>query len=261
MRNGRTRGDCFGHPFDIFAAADKEKGYSQNRESPHFFYLWSNMWSSQTHSKTKSLVNIKFTRLFELALPTRLVGVTGFEPALALPSRIVVSALRHSLSADTPCFVGKNFEKTPHRGVFPSFSLDPEPLARDKQEAVGANQTAANEKEKSASSGHAFLFLVGVTGFEPAASWSRTKRSTELSHTPLSYSIQLFSAPPKESTALRLRSTRSPISSRPHLAASSATGSAASLAYLAEPHPVKLSYYIVLLSLYGKSFVPSYKTP
>ena len=27
-------------------------------------------------------------------------------------------------------------------------------------------------------------FLVGVTGFEPAASWSRTKRSTELSHTP-----------------------------------------------------------------------------
>ena len=39
------------------------------------FHLWSNMWSSQTHVKTKSLVNIKFTRLFELALPTRLVGV------------------------------------------------------------------------------------------------------------------------------------------------------------------------------------------
>ena len=28
------------------------------------------------------------------------------------------------------------------------------------------------------------LDMVGVTGFEPAASWSRTKRSTELSHTP-----------------------------------------------------------------------------
>ncbi len=27
--------------------------------------------------------------------------------------------------------------------------------------------------------------MVGVTGFEPAASWSRTKRSTELSHTPI----------------------------------------------------------------------------
>ena len=26
--------------------------------------------------------------------------------------------------------------------------------------------------------------MVGVTGFEPAASWSRTKRSTKLSHTP-----------------------------------------------------------------------------
>ena len=119
-------------PFDICAAVNKEKDDSQNRESPHFFHLWSNMWSSQTYRKTKSLVNIKFTRLFELALPTRLVGVTGFEPALALPSRTdltssshVVSALRHSLSADTPCFVGKNFEKTPHRGVFPSFSLDP----------------------------------------------------------------------------------------------------------------------------------------
>ena len=104
-------------------------------------------------------------------------------------------------------------------------------------------------------------FLVGVTGFEPAASWSRTKRSTELSHTPLSYPIQLFSAPPKESTALRLRSPRFSISPRPHSAASSATGSAASLAYLAEPHPVKLSYYIVLLSPKGKSFIPSYKTP
>ena len=90
------------------------------------------MWSSQTHSKTKSLVNIKFTRLFELALPTRLVGVTGFEPALALPSRTdltssshVVSALRHSLSADTPCFVGKNFEKTPTGAFFLRFLLIP----------------------------------------------------------------------------------------------------------------------------------------
>jgi hypothetical protein len=27
--------------------------------------------------------------------------------------------------------------------------------------------------------------MVGVTGFEPAASWSRTKRSTNLSHTPI----------------------------------------------------------------------------
>ena len=92
--------------------------------------------------------------------------------------------------------------------------------------------------------------LVGVTGFEPAASWSRTKRSTELSHTPLSYPIQLFSAPPKESTALRLRSPRSPISSRPHSAASSATGSAASLAEVVYNFPelshTPLSYLIIL---------------
>ena len=29
------------------------------------------------------------------------------------------------------------------------------------------------------------FFLVGVTGFEPTTSWSRTKRSTKLSHTPI----------------------------------------------------------------------------
>ncbi len=29
------------------------------------------------------------------------------------------------------------------------------------------------------------LFMVGVTRFELAASWSRTKRSTNLSHTPV----------------------------------------------------------------------------
>ncbi len=32
--------------------------------------------------------------------------------------------------------------------------------------------------------------LVGVTGFEPAAFWSRTKRSTKLSHTPKKNSIK-----------------------------------------------------------------------
>ena len=30
-------------------------------------------------------------------------------------------------------------------------------------------------------------FLVGVRGFEPPASWSRTKHSTKLSHTPSCY--------------------------------------------------------------------------
>ena len=30
-----------------------------------------------------------------------------------------------------------------------------------------------------------FIFLVGVTGLEPMASWSRTKRDTKLRHTPI----------------------------------------------------------------------------
>ena len=31
---------------------------------------------------------------------------------------------------------------------------------------------------------YAAFWIVGVTGFEPATSWSRTRRSTKLSHTP-----------------------------------------------------------------------------
>ena len=34
--------------------------------------------------------------------------------------------------------------------------------------------------------------MVGVTGFEPAASWSRTKRSTKLSHTPFFHALELY---------------------------------------------------------------------
>ena len=30
-----------------------------------------------------------------------------------------------------------------------------------------------------------FLLLVGVSGFEPEASWTRTKRDTKLRHTPI----------------------------------------------------------------------------
>ena len=34
--------------------------------------------------------------------------------------------------------------------------------------------------------------LVGVTGFEPAASWSRTKRTTKLCHTPMRLLLYFF---------------------------------------------------------------------
>ena len=36
---------------------------------------------------------------------------------------------------------------------------------------------------------HPFTFLVGVSGFEPEASWTRTKRDTKLRHTPLAENI------------------------------------------------------------------------
>ena len=40
-----------------------------------------------------------------------------------------------------------------------------------------------------------FVFF-GVTGFEPAASWSRTKHSTKLSHTPKSVTLLLYQTSP-----------------------------------------------------------------
>ncbi len=45
------------------------------------------------------------------------------------------------------------------------------------------NQFSPNKK--SATPEGITDFLIGVTGFEPAASWSRTKHSTGLSHTPI----------------------------------------------------------------------------
>ncbi len=39
------------------------------------------------------------------------------------------------------------------------------------------------------------VIMVGVTGFEPAASWSRTKRTTKLCHTPKYEVVSLFYIP------------------------------------------------------------------
>ena len=51
--------------------------------------------------------------------------------------------------------------------------------------------TKKNPEPAKADSG----FLVGVSGFEPEASWSRTKRDTKLRHTPLpGYYMQKDSA-------------------------------------------------------------------
>ena len=43
-------------------------------------------------------------------------------------------------------------------------------------------------KKKRAASA-ALFFLVGVSGFEPEASWTRTKRDTKLRHTPLAVTL------------------------------------------------------------------------
>lgn len=37
-----------------------------------------------------------------------------------------------------------------------------------------------------------YFHMVGVRGLEPPASWSRTKRSTKLSHTPFFHALELY---------------------------------------------------------------------
>ena len=60
-----------------------------------------------------------------------------------------------------------------HRGELPVFRWN----------TTGSHRQSLTKKAPQKKSCGAFL--VGVTGFEPAASWSRTKRSTKLSHTPM----------------------------------------------------------------------------
>ena len=48
--------------------------------------------------------------------------------------------------------------------------------------------TLTKRKKKTAQPG-SLLLLVGVSGFEPEASWTRTKRDTKLRHTPIAYDI------------------------------------------------------------------------
>ena len=52
------------------------------------------------------------------------------------------------------------------------------------QKAMGQNPTI-RIKKNTPTTRIDVLFLVGVTGLEPMASWSRTKRDTKLRHTPL----------------------------------------------------------------------------
>ena len=57
----------------------------------------------------------------------------------------------------------------------------------------GHKMTPPNPQVSSTCSNWVGSFImVGVTGFEPAASWSRTKRSTKLSHTPFFHALELY---------------------------------------------------------------------
>ena len=66
--------------------------------------------------------------------------------------------------------------------VMPANTLS-QVLARTHIAACGflAAQTRSNETFRESS-----VIYIGLVGFEPTASWSRTRRSTKLSHSPKS---------------------------------------------------------------------------
>ena len=97
----------------------------------------------------------------------------------ALPSRIVVRETRHSRVSCSPCLVGYRCVKTARWAVFACSPLVPGSGPNRRRFEPGAS----GKRERRANALRSLL--VGVTGFEPAASWSRTKRSTKLSHTPI----------------------------------------------------------------------------
>ena len=106
-----------------------------------------------------------------------LVGVTGFEPA-ATVCAIVASLPMRSRCSFALHLRRIHFIRHRRRERGSPWSLT---LVRDKQETAGSKH---KHLDKTKSRKILLFVLVGVTGFEPAASWSRTKRSTELSHTP-----------------------------------------------------------------------------
>ncbi len=61
----------------------------------------------------------------------------------------------------------------------------PDTFCTSVRTGAGLSNPFANQKEKDCF--RSPFFLVGVSGFEPEASWTRTKRDTKLRHTPLAY--------------------------------------------------------------------------
>ena len=112
-----------------------------------------------------------------------------FELPSALHRRIVVASASVHSALVTSCFGRLPSPKTTHRVIFGSLPLGPE-LVRDCKKTV-----SSTHRFNYKSTGHRVMscaFMVGVRRFELPASWSRTKRSTKLSHTP--FYMSLFNA-------------------------------------------------------------------
>ena len=139
--------DCQWHANKIsFLDSFCKKGTCGNIATSAFALLWP-------RSKQKMSVH-NLNQLWTLDM----VGVTGFEPAIALPSRIVaptwqnqVASPRYTRLRPLLALWGKTSKKRPTGAFFLRFLLIPNRSLGTSKEAAGLNQTAAIEKEKDAS--------------------------------------------------------------------------------------------------------------
>ena len=97
--------------------------------------------------------------------------------------RIVEMRARRSL-ASFLLALGRSFGENSCQLFSPALTRGPEWFVTWHEVAI-----AARGKEQKDGKNRPFVLLVGVTRFELATSWSRTTRSTKLSHTPKAQGI------------------------------------------------------------------------
>ena len=111
-----------------------------------------------------------------------------FELLAALHRRIVASRAKHSFASDAPCVWRFRQNKRAHWAFLFWLPLVPNWFGTTKG---GSTSPCYNAKQKGTALPFLFV-LVGVRRFELPASWSRTKRSTKLSHTPLFHNTYII---------------------------------------------------------------------
>ena len=137
---------------------------------------------------------LPFQDCFEYASPEQSKGAGKPNPwrTLAVPKFAMrLGAPRDFDRCELSAFASSSTGRARRKALVPHVGS-----GRERGHGFDADSLQAKQSQ----GGCPVIFLVGVTGFEPMASWSRTKRTTKLCHTPAkiqSYGLQLCCLRPK----------------------------------------------------------------